>query len=117
MPSLSDLHNHQHICPYHDIQFGETRTLALIDMGRDLSKISEEAYQSIIATGYVGLQLLIQFTIIRSAFGYPSHKIKIPIFKFKIDSNVFEHCHNNATVNFNYIRTRFCAGKSYHNRL
>jgi hypothetical protein len=88
---LSDLHTHVKINgAYKEIEFGETRLLARIDTGTEVSIISEAAYQSIIATGYANLQFPVDVDVM--SFNFHAQRIKTSIvLEFKIDGDIFEY--------------------------
>jgi hypothetical protein len=88
---LSDLHTQVKInnaCK--EIEFGETRLLACIDTGADVSSISEAACQSIIATGYESLQFPVDVGVVY--LNCHAQRIKTSIvLEFKIDGDIFEY--------------------------
>jgi hypothetical protein len=73
-----------------EIEFGETRLLACIDTGAELSTISEAAYQSIIATGYTNLQFPVDEEVMSANFHAQRIKTRI-VLEFKIDGDIFEY--------------------------
>jgi hypothetical protein len=63
--------------------------LAAVDTGSNLTHISKEAYKSITARGYTGLQLPAEPIIINSVTSEIIAKTKV-LLEFKIDGDVFE---------------------------
>jgi hypothetical protein len=78
--------------PYIVTEFGDARIPALIDTGSYNSFITEEAYKSIIATGYAPIKVRRTFRVYFNAFRWSILLItKKFLFEFKIDGDVFQH--------------------------
>jgi predicted aspartyl protease len=77
-------------CPYKDTEFGDARVSALIDTGAKHSCISERAYQSLVATGYEGLQFPVQPEISPLSIGLCISVKTGVLLTFKIDGDDFQ---------------------------
>jgi hypothetical protein len=78
--------------PYVVTEFGDARIPALIDTGTYKSFITEEAYKSIIATGYAPFKVRRTFEVHFEIFKWSIFLVtKKVLFEFKINGDVFQH--------------------------
>ena len=79
-------------CPHIDIKSGNGNVKGVIDMGSEISLITEDLYAQLLSQGLEMLELKLQSTVLVTALGSRSRRIKKQVYvPFFIGDDCFEH--------------------------
>ena len=78
--------------PHIDIKIGDRNVKGVIDMGSEISLITEDLYAQLLSQGIEMLELKLQSTVLVTAFGSRSRRIKKQVYiQIFIGDDCFEH--------------------------
>ena len=79
-------------CPHIDIKIGNRNVKGVIDTGSEINLITEDLYAHLLSQGIEMLELKLQSTVLITAFGNRSRRIKKQVYlPFYIGDDSFEH--------------------------
>jgi len=79
-------------CPHIDIKIGNRNVKGVIDMGSEISLITEDLYAHLLSQGLEILEVKLQSTVLVTVFGSRSQRIKKQVYiPFYIGNDCFEH--------------------------
>jgi hypothetical protein len=79
-------------CPHIDVKIGNENVKGVIDTGSEISLITEDLYAHLRSQGVEMMELTLQSTVLVTAFGSRSRRIKKQVFvPFFIGDDCFEH--------------------------